>query len=109
MEFLIALIATFQFWSQVGGQSHIDLMPWWLKAVISLSISAAVVRVTMSTDRRQTLKWSSVLALLLLSAGFMTYYFHLYEPQDETGDEDQVTPTSLVVNATERGWVLKAA
>ena len=30
-QFLIALIAVFVLWSQVGGQSHIDLMPWYFK------------------------------------------------------------------------------
>ena len=27
-QFLIAVIAVFTLWSQVGGQSHLDLMPW---------------------------------------------------------------------------------
>jgi hypothetical protein len=30
-QFLIALIAVYVLWSQVGGQSHLDLMPWYLK------------------------------------------------------------------------------
>ena len=30
-QFLMALIAIFMLWSQVGGQSHLDLVPWPLK------------------------------------------------------------------------------
>jgi len=30
-QFLIALIAVFVLWSEVGGQVHLDLMPWYFK------------------------------------------------------------------------------
>ena len=30
-EFLVALVAILELWSQVGGQSHLDLMPWYTK------------------------------------------------------------------------------
>jgi ABC-type multidrug transport system permease subunit len=98
IEFLVALVATLEFWSQVGGQNHMDLMPWWWKALLSLSIATAVVKMTVAVHPRQILIWLLVLVLLLIGGGVTTYYFHLYEPQDEAVDEDQVTPTSLQRN-----------
>jgi hypothetical protein len=95
IEFLVALVATFEFWSQVGGQSHLDLMPWWWKGILALAIATSIVKVTMAGQRRQMLIWVLVLAFLLFGGGITTYYFHLYEPQDESVDEEHLTPTSL--------------
>ena len=33
-QFLLALLAIFVVWSEIGGQSHLDLMPWYLKLVL---------------------------------------------------------------------------
>ena len=33
-QFLIALIAVFVLWSQVGGQSHLDYMAWQVKLLL---------------------------------------------------------------------------
>jgi hypothetical protein len=93
IEFLVSLIATFEFWSQVGGQNHLDLMPWWWKALLSVAIATAVVKLTAAGPRRQVLTWLLVLTALVIGCGVTTYYFHLYEPQDDAGDEDAVTPT----------------
>ena len=38
-QFLIALMAVFVLWSQVGGQSHLDLVPWTVK--LGLGLAAA--------------------------------------------------------------------
>src|ERR1017187_4038728 len=48
-QFLIALMAVFVLWSQVGGQSHLDLMPWHLKLALGAGAAFAVVR---SEERR---------------------------------------------------------
>jgi apolipoprotein N-acyltransferase len=98
IEFLIALMATFEFWSQVGGQSHLDLMPWWLKFVLSLAVSAGVVRLTAVQKRRDTLIWAVVLLALIFVGGMLTFYFHIYEPQDSGDEEQQLTPTLLQGN-----------
>ena len=42
--FLIALLATFELWSQVGGQSHLDLMPWYLKLILDAGAASTVVQ-----------------------------------------------------------------
>src|SRR5271166_1608903 len=41
-QYLIALIAVFVLWSQVGGQSHLDLMPWFVKLAMGAGTALAV-------------------------------------------------------------------
>src|SRR5260370_34649193 len=45
-RFLIALMAVFVLWSQVGGQSHLDLLPWAVKLGLGLAAAYGVVRTT---------------------------------------------------------------
>jgi hypothetical protein len=39
LEFLLAMIAIFTVWSEVGGQGHMDLLPWYIKLGCSLSLA----------------------------------------------------------------------
>jgi len=50
LEFLIAIEMVFTFWSQVGGQYHLDLMFWPWKFGISLAREPGVRR------RRMTMR-----------------------------------------------------
>jgi len=104
--FLIALIAVFDTWSQVGGQNHLDLMPWYLKAGLGGAAAFAVVKAAAAAvagDRPwnpQTLRWLGILLVVLAGCGLATYYYHVYgEQQDE--EEDTVT-SSLVRNPATR-------
>jgi hypothetical protein len=98
-ELLLALIAVYTVWSQVGGQGHLDQMPWYLKLSIGMLLSYSVVRATaagVSEDRAwntRTLRWTGIVALLAVMAGFVTYCIHLYEPEDE--DTTDQTTTSM--------------
>jgi hypothetical protein len=89
IEFLIALIAVFTLWSQVGGQGHLDLMPWHLKFSLGVALAAATVKTTAaaaSSDRvwnRRAVLWFVVLVLLGILAGLITYYYHVTEPPDD--------------------------
>jgi hypothetical protein len=94
IEFLVALFATLEFWSQVGGQAHLDIMPWWWKLGISMAMAATVVKMTAATSRRKGLIWALVIVLLLLTGGFVTYYYHLHEAGDEGGPEGTLTTSS---------------
>jgi hypothetical protein len=91
--FLIALLATFELWSQVGGQSHLDLMPWYLKLILGAGAAFSVVKAAAAAvagDRawnRQTLRWAGILLVLLIGCGLASYYAHLYLEQDE--EEEQ--------------------
>ena len=45
-QFLIALIAVFFLWSEIGGQGHLDLMPWYLKLGLGTGVAYAAVKAT---------------------------------------------------------------
>src|SRR5664279_1477833 len=70
-QFLIALIAIFVLWSQVGGQSHLDLLPWWVKLGLGVASAYTIVRATVASvsgDRAwngQTLRWLGVMLAIL--------------------------------------------
>jgi hypothetical protein len=95
--YLIALIAVFVLWSQVGGQSHLDVMPWYLKLGFSAATAFAIVKTTAAAVSQehawnaQTLKWFGILLVLLMGCGLASYYCHIYL---EDQPDDQVdTPT----------------
>ena len=99
--FLLALLAVFEMWSQVGGQSHLDLMPWYLKLVLGGGAAFAAVKATAGAVAHervwnsQTLRWAGVLLALLIGCGLASYYYHIYEEQQDE-DEDSVS-SALVV------------
>jgi len=101
IEFLIALIATFTIWSQVGGQGHLDLMAWYWKLFLGVGLSFAAVKATAAAVAGQrawnarTLRWLSIILALSLACGAVTYYYHLTEPPpDEEDQQDTTTPTA---------------
>jgi len=104
-QFLIALIAVYVLWSQVGGQSHLDLMPWYLKLGLGADAALAVVMATASAVSQErawngrTLKWFGILLVLLLGCGLASYYCHLYLEDD--GDDQSGDNTAV-------GWVMPA-
>jgi hypothetical protein len=99
-EFLLALIAVYVVWSEVGGQGHLDQMAWYLKLPIGVLIAYAIVRATSAaasderTWNRRTLRWAGIVVLLTTLAAAITYFTHIYEPADED-NEDQTT-TSMI-------------
>lgn len=99
--FLIAVIAIFVLWSQVGGQGHLDLMPWYLKLGLGAGAAYAIVRATMAAVagpggwNAGSLKWFGILLALLLGCGLATYYYHLYAEGDEEPDD---TVTSELIS-----------
>ncbi|MCS6953429.1 MAG: hypothetical protein RMK57_08385 [Bryobacterales bacterium] len=88
-EFLLALIAIFTLWSQVGGQEHLDLMPWQWKLVLGGGLAAAVVQLTAAAIESErawtarTLAWLVIALALMLLMGAATYYVHVQEPPEE--------------------------
>ena len=102
-QFLIALIAIFVLWSQVGGQGHLDLMPWQAKLVLGAGAAFCVVKATaaaVSGERAwngRTLRWFGILLLLLVCCGLASYYVHLYNESDEDDQpENSATASSSV-------------
>ena len=100
-QFLIAVIAVFTLWSEVGGQSHLDLMPWPIKLVLVLGLGLATVMGTAAAVNHEKV-WNakttaSVLLGLLLAAGmaFVTYYYHLHENDEAPATES--SPLALEI------------
>jgi hypothetical protein len=99
-QFLIALIAVFVLWSQIGGQSHLDLMPWYLKLGLGTGTAFAAVKATAAAVGRerawnsQSLKWFGLMLALLLGCGLASYYAHMNEDADQGDQQDGEALTS---------------
>jgi hypothetical protein len=100
IEFLIALVATFTVWSQVGGQYHLDLMAWYWKLCLGVGIAFASVKATAAAVKGQrpwnsrTLRWISLILALAIACGVITYYYHLNEPPDDEDQQDSDAPAA---------------
>lgn len=93
LEFLVALIAILNVWSEIGGQGHLDLMPWHIKLACLVGMAWSTVRFTagMVEQRqvwtRRTVAWFAVILLIGIVMGGITYYYHLHEAvDDDEGD-----------------------
>ncbi len=89
----------FAFWSQVGGQGHLDMMFWgWkfglglLSAGLITGIAAEVTREEGPRLRRLLTLWTLLLASAI-AAGVVTYYYHTNEPADDEQDTTQTYQT----------------
>src|SRR5215204_5179862 len=96
-QFMIAVIAVFVLWAQVGGQSHLDLMPWYLKLGLGGGAALAAVRATMcavagtSAWNGGTLKWFGMTLALVAGCGLASYYFHVYGESEDEQQEETLT------------------
>jgi len=94
VEFLIAIEAIFTVWSEVGGQYHLDLMFWPWKLGIGAASAGLIVAVTANLARnegqitRRALWFCSLLIAVAITAGVVTYYYHVNEPVDQEEDQD---------------------
>jgi hypothetical protein len=102
-EFLIALVAIFTAWSEIGGQAALDLMHWGWKLGLSIGLAGATVAYTaavVSEDSLWTLRstrWLTAIVLLLLGIGVVTYFYVLQEDSgesDETGTISSCQPVA---------------
>jgi len=103
IEFLVATLAVFTVWREVGGQGHLDYMAWYWKLGIGLPAAYAIVQLTIATtlqrssQRRRLLLWAGVLLALTIGAGAITYYYHVNEPgEDDEEEQGDITPAALV-------------
>ena len=101
-QFLLAIVAVFVLWSEVGGQSHLDLMPWYLKLVLGTGSAFAIVKASAAALSNKnawnsaTLRWCGILLILLIGCGLASYYVHVYG-EDEGDEDDQDTVNSALV------------
>src|SRR5579875_2878052 len=98
-EFLIALIAIFTAWSEIGGQGALDLMNWGWKLGLSFGLAAAIVAYTaalLAQDSIWTLRtarWLAIIIVLLAVIGIVSYY---YAMQVDTGEPDDNNTISML-------------
>jgi len=113
-QFLIALIAVFVFWAQVGGQGHLDLLPWYVKLGLGTGVAYATVRASAAAVSREqawnggTLKWFGILLALLIGCGLVTYYAHVNLEDNEENDQQDEGTVSMVI-VPEAGGALRRA
>jgi hypothetical protein len=98
--FLIALMAVFVLWSQVGGQSHLDLVPWPIKLTLAVAAAYGVVRATaasVSGDRAwngHMVRWLGLTLAVLAACGYASYYAHMNLEESDDADQSQDTTVS---------------
>ena len=95
-EFLLAMLTISAIWGQIGGQGHLDIMPWYDKLVLIVSLALVTVLGTVAAVSRER-AWNGasitclVAAILILCAmGSLTYYYHLHEDEESTQTESGV-------------------
>lgn len=93
IEFLVASIAIYTAWSQIGGQGHLDLMPWYWKFLCGFALASTTVGFTAASVlhdhfwNHKSLVWLVASLALVALMGALTYHYHLLEPADEeSGD-----------------------
>jgi heme/copper-type cytochrome/quinol oxidase subunit 3 len=97
--FLIALFTVFTLWSQVGGQDHLDLIPWHIKLVLSASASFAITRAAaaaVSGERGwnlQSVRWLGLALAALFLCGMASLYAH--NNLEDQGDEEEGTDATI--------------
>jgi glucan phosphoethanolaminetransferase (alkaline phosphatase superfamily) len=98
-EFLIALVAIFTVWSEVGGQAALDLMHWGWKLGLSFALALSFVLYTAAIVSEDSLwsirsaRWLALIMLIFLGMGAVTYY---YAMQADTGESDETGTISAI-------------
>jgi hypothetical protein len=91
-EFLIALVAIFTAWSEIGGQAALDLMHWCWKLGLSLALAVAIVLYTAALVSEESIwtlrsaRWLTAIIVVAVAMGGVTYY---YVMQEEAADSDE--------------------
>jgi hypothetical protein len=102
LEFLIAIIAIITLWGEVGGEGHLDLIPWYTKLAGILGWSWCCVGLTAGVVEQKkiwtgrTIRWLLSIILLTAAMAGITYYYHLHEEPDDGGEDTTATSVSTV-------------
>lgn len=89
--FLLSVIAVFTLWGQVGGQTHLDLVPWSLKLALGTGAAYSITRASVAAVKGehgwngQSLKWTGLALATLFLCGMASLYAH--NNLEDTGDE----------------------
>jgi hypothetical protein len=101
-EFLVAVVAIFAAWSEIGGQAALDLMHWAWKLGFGLSLAASIVACTAaavageSAWTLRSARWLAIILLLVGAMGAVTYYYALQAEASEQQPEENGAVSSLI-------------
>ncbi|MBV9302582.1 MAG: hypothetical protein JOY62_03200 [Acidobacteriaceae bacterium] len=96
-EFLIALVAIFTAWSEIGGQAALDLMHWGWKFGLSLALAGAIVAYTAAVVSEESIwslrsaRWLTAIIIVTVVMGGVTYYYVLQEEASEFDDSGTIS------------------
>ncbi len=83
----------------MGGQGHLELLPWYVKLICVLGsawccvrFTAAIVEQAAAWNRR-SIGWLAGIILFGIAMGGITYYYHLNEEQNDDADDTTATAT----------------
>jgi len=117
-EFLIAIEVCLTFWSQVGGQYHLDLMFWPWKFGLTVAAAWLITAITAEFFRaapekphalsRRAIVYAALLFAVIVTAGVVTYYYHMNEPADEDNSDTPAQVTGMHPSSFARPYGLKA-
>jgi hypothetical protein len=103
LEYLIALQVGLSVWTEVGGQGHMDLLPWYLKLSCIAALAWCIVHFTVELIRQaavwtaRTRFWFGGIVLMAVIMAGITLWYHLHEVSDE--DTDETTAARSVLNS----------
>jgi|SRR5450432_3939119 hypothetical protein len=99
--YLLALIAVLALWREAGGESHLELTPWFYRLVFPLVAAGAITGVAVSAANSnagfwnpRSIAWLGLLMIAALAMAAATYEAHLHE-NDTTEDDDPKTRAVL--------------
>lgn len=108
LEFLFALLTVLTLWSEVGGQSHLDMMPWYLKLICIVGAAWCTVRFTAAIVEspkvwnRRSIIWFLGILLVAVTMGAITFYYHLREEVDQDESDEANTAASVILPGAPR-------
>ena len=101
LEFAVCVQVFLTAWSQIGGQSHLDLVFWPWKLGLSLAGAALVTAISSEAAapklRPRVWLFGLLLVATVAAAGFLSYQAHLNEPDESDYDESDsgTMPTAI--------------
>jgi len=97
-EFLLAIVAIYTAWSEIGGQGALDLMHWGWKLGFGLALAFSIVALTAALVHEEAwltlrgARWLAAILALVAGMSTVTYYYSLDE---DNGDSDDTSTISM--------------